>query len=775
MSNLLKDASILLTPEGYDNGSMNAIKPGDGDGDFTFVRGSAATRVNAQGLVEDVQVISSNLVTNGDFSQKGSELITNGDFASDTAWGKLNSTISGGLGNLNATGVLSLLFQTILTNTESYTATFTVLNYNGLGEARVVDSDDNTLYTITSNGTFTFNFTSSVAGGGFLFLGRNNAIYSVDNVSVREIGQDWVFSTGATITDLGAKITHTPTAGTIQQVGALVVGKQYKFTYEITESVSGSLKLNSATNNVMVTSVGIHTKYFEAGSAGFTIARTSAVSNDVTITNISVKEITDDTNLPRINYEGFSYQDALGSEQIVNGNFSNGDANWTSVNGVFTISDGVANGNGANTSDLLSQNLAQDLTAPKTYRVVFELLNYVSGSVQFLFNGNAGFRYGTSRSANGTFTQDIDWSLYSYDKISFRGTNFNGSITNISIKEYSGQEVVPDSGSGAWLLEPQSTNLYLNSEPITNESAALGITYESFNWSLGFSNCVRYGDNSEVRFRYGASTSASTEYTLSAFVIMDDLSEPVIGGQTSENDFTFVIGGSVFDNANPSVNMGNNIYRVSVKGTTSASPNQANSGIIKYTAQSSKGFRVVGYQLEEQSYATSYIPTYGATSTRLQDKATNSGNATLINSTEGVFYVDIAALAATAEQRRIVLSDGTATYRLIIRIVGPNTISFFVGNTGTQASHTVTNVTTTSFNRMAISWKENDIKFYLNGVNVHTDTISNQFPAGVLDRIDFANPQPAFNTFFGENRTLAVYKEALTDADLRCLTYPDPV
>ena len=39
------------------------------------------------------------------------------------------------------------------------------------------------------------------------------------------------------------------------------------------------------------------------------------------ITNISVIEITDDTNLPRINYEGFSYQDALGSEEIVNGGF----------------------------------------------------------------------------------------------------------------------------------------------------------------------------------------------------------------------------------------------------------------------------------------------------------------------------------------------------------------------------------------------------------------------------------------------------------------------
>ena len=62
MSNLLKDASILLTPTGYNNGSMNAIKPENGDGDFTFSRNSAATRVNAQGLVENVQIISPELV-----------------------------------------------------------------------------------------------------------------------------------------------------------------------------------------------------------------------------------------------------------------------------------------------------------------------------------------------------------------------------------------------------------------------------------------------------------------------------------------------------------------------------------------------------------------------------------------------------------------------------------------------------------------------------------------------------------------------------------------
>ena len=41
----------------------------------------------------------------------------------------------------------------------------------------------------------------------------------------------------------------------------------------------------------------------------------------------------------------------------------------------------------------------------------------------------------------------------------FDSTSFNGSIDNVSVKEYLGQEVVPDSGCGSWLLERQSTNI----------------------------------------------------------------------------------------------------------------------------------------------------------------------------------------------------------------------------------------------------------------------------------------------------------------------------
>ena len=88
MANLLDQASIILTPTAYDNGKVLCVKPSTAPyGDFDFSRNSSATRVNAQGLVEDVQILSGNLVQNGDFSEEGAEQVTNGDFANGgTNW-----------------------------------------------------------------------------------------------------------------------------------------------------------------------------------------------------------------------------------------------------------------------------------------------------------------------------------------------------------------------------------------------------------------------------------------------------------------------------------------------------------------------------------------------------------------------------------------------------------------------------------------------------------------------------------------------------------------
>jgi hypothetical protein len=63
-----------------------------------------------------------------------------------------------------------------------------------------------------------------------------------------------------------------------------------------------------------------------------------------------------------------------------------------------------------------------------------------------------------------------------------------------------------------------------------------------------------------------------------------------------------------------------------------------------------------GAQLEEGSYATSYIPTFGSTATRNAEVCNNSGSVQDLNSEEGVLYADIAALANDGTSRTISLS-----------------------------------------------------------------------------------------------------------------------
>ena len=77
---LLNDASLVMIPSGYKDTKLYSVKPTNGDGDFTFSRGSnlAATRINSEGLIE-----------------KGREnlLLQSNSFSS---WSSINTTETGG-------------------------------------------------------------------------------------------------------------------------------------------------------------------------------------------------------------------------------------------------------------------------------------------------------------------------------------------------------------------------------------------------------------------------------------------------------------------------------------------------------------------------------------------------------------------------------------------------------------------------------------------------------------------------------------------------------
>jgi len=119
-------------------------------------------------------------------------------------------------------------------------------------------------------------------------------------------------------------------------------------------------------------------------------------------------------------------EDRLGSELVTNGNFET-DSNWTKGTG-WSISNGKAVG--SNSSSSLYQATGSNYTSGKTYKIVFTVSDYVSGSVRPEITNIAG-DYVTS---NGTFTQHIVATSSAIGE-ELKGASFTGSIDNISVKE----------------------------------------------------------------------------------------------------------------------------------------------------------------------------------------------------------------------------------------------------------------------------------------------------------------------------------------------------
>ena len=188
------------------------------------------------------------------------------------------------------------------------------------------------------------------------------------------------------------------------------------------------------------------------------------------------------------------------------------------------------------------------------------------------------------------------------------------------------------------------------------------------------------------------------------------------------------------------------------------------------TGTSGAEILVWGAQFEQQSYATSYIPTQGATSTRLRDLATDSGNATLINSSEGVLYAEISSIADSIGDSAVSLNNSTSSNRVWL---GYSTAANKIWSLGYSSgalqfvlSHNLT--TDTEMIKTAVKYKDNDFALWLNGTEVATDN-SGVSPQ-TLNNLSFDMNGNGGGKFFGKAKALAVYKEALTDAELQSLT-----
>ena len=192
--------------------------------------------------------------------------------------------------------------------------------------------------------------------------------------------------------------------------------------------------------------------------------------------------------------------------------------------------------------------------------------------------------------------------------------------------------------------------------------------------------------------------------------------------------------------------------------------------IIGNYSATATDFEIWGAQLEEQSYATSYIPTQGSASTRIAETCINSGSAQDFNSEEGVLYAEISALADDGTYKYITMSDGTNSNRLVLGSTASAKVNYrIVSSLGASINMVYNNINVLSFNKIAASYKQNEFDLWVNGVKVLTSSTGNVFSANVLNTLDFRDGNGTAN-FYGKTKNIQVFTKALSDEELQKLT-----
>jgi hypothetical protein len=156
----------------------------------------------------------------------------------------------------------------------------------------------------------------------------------------------------------------------------------------------------------------------------------------------------------------------------------------------------------------------------------------------------------------------------------------------------------------------------------------------------------------------------------------------------------------------------------------------------------------------------------------LADSCNNGGNEQVINSTEGVLYVEMSALADDETNRIISLSNGTNENIISVQfsnVQSNDIIAYYnaTGQNGRVISTSSYNIKT--FNKTALVWNNSSFKFYINGYLIDTLTIEMPLVDGTLNQLKFQYGSGTL-PFYGNVKDVRVYNTALTDQELINLT-----
>ena len=315
------------------------------------------------------------------------------------------------------------------------------------------------------------------------------------------------------------------------------------------------------------------------------------------------------------------------------------------------------------------------------------------------------------------------------------------------------------------LLEPTSTNFAVYSEAISTSYSPNNLT-QTPNYGIspdGNLTSTRAVLNNLTDSRTSFNNTSlvnGTEYTFSAYY------KGVIG-QTTYMYFLSSAGGV---NVSKEIVFNGQWQRESITFTAGSANNFTYIVDVRQGTSTATDFEVWGVQVEENSYATSYIKTVGTAQTRVADTVNGAGDTTLINSTEGTLYFEGNAFSSTGSSGLISLNVGTTDLnnRVTIELDGANVKArFSIGGTSLGIFNYATDIT--DFNKVCLKYKANDFALWVNGAERVPLTSGNSFSANTLSELDF-NRGDGGEPFNGNTKDLRVYNTALSDLEIETLS-----
>ncbi len=550
---------------------------------------------------------------------------------------------------------------------------------------------------------------------------------------------DWTKGAGWSIAN-GKLLGTLSNSTNAYQAKVLEAGKIYQITYEISNYSQGGVRFQFAGGGSTVSgtsnfSNGVFTEKLKA-----TVNHTSVRFRSLTtgggftgsIDNVSVKQVD-----PNDYWSLVSGSWSFGDNKIIGGGsgiFKPTTNSWTS-GGKFLFKLKI--------SDRTSGYIRIENPAVTVYYV-----NNIdeNGELQFIFDS----------------IDDTGWAIEAQG-------GFNGSITDISVTEILGDKPRIDYTdsliSPSLLLEPQSTNLITFSEDFSNSSWIKNSTGTGTNPILDFGYISPDGsvNATKITFNIGAGSSAVDLCLFKTNIsAINGVATIYLKGNTGGEDISFLAG-----NTRENIILTNSWKRYTLSSTSLSQLVLRLRG--DQSTNKSCTIYVWGAQVEQKSYATSYIPTAGSTVTRAQETCIDAGNVSTFNSTEGVLYAEISSFKnGGIGDRTISINDGSTQNAIQLLLHNTaNRINFRLRSGGSLD----VNISDFTFeqnqtNKIACKYKLGDYALWINGEEKATSS-SSSLPSG-LSVLSFNDG--SIEDFYGKTRSLLYFNRALTDTELADLT-----